>query len=201
MINTRSTPTIRNGQAVERYASQLSRPCLSSVLAIGRSTDHRKGSHALRRRRSGQVSERRTARVARPRHAGRLTNWDSFGTAARTYTKALIGSPYRSGPYERRSKTIGEGGIRTPGTVTRTLVFETSSFSRSDTSPKSSHGNPPLQVPSSDEQYGDHYNQGSGDGKPEQIRSRTTRLHERVHHDRRRQRLHRDRLETGDADG
>ena len=30
----------------------------------------------------------------------------------------------------------GEGGIRTRGAVTRTLVFETSSFSRSDTSPK-----------------------------------------------------------------
>ena len=29
----------------------------------------------------------------------------------------------------------GEGGIRTRGTVTRTLVFETSSLSRSDTSP------------------------------------------------------------------
>ena len=29
----------------------------------------------------------------------------------------------------------GEGGIRTPGTVARTLVFETSSFSHSDTSP------------------------------------------------------------------
>jgi hypothetical protein len=32
----------------------------------------------------------------------------------------------------------GEGGIRTPGTVTRTLVFETSPFSRSGTSPVAS---------------------------------------------------------------
>ena len=29
----------------------------------------------------------------------------------------------------------GEGGIRTPGTLTSTLVFETSSISHSDTSP------------------------------------------------------------------
>lgn len=29
----------------------------------------------------------------------------------------------------------GEGGIRTPGAISRTLVFETSSISHSDTSP------------------------------------------------------------------
>ena len=30
----------------------------------------------------------------------------------------------------------GEGGIRTPGALSRTLVFETSSISHSDTSPE-----------------------------------------------------------------
>ena len=39
------------------------------------------------------------------------------------------------GPYTR--KNGGEGGIRTHGTVSRTLAFEASTFNRSVTSPRS----------------------------------------------------------------
>ena len=42
-----------------------------------------------------------------------------------------------SGTFMGQRLTTGEGGIRTRGTLSRTLVFETSSFSRSDTSPDS----------------------------------------------------------------
>jgi hypothetical protein len=43
----------------------------------------------------------------------------------------------RNEPILAGSKKTGEGGIRTPGTRKGTLVFETSSISRSDTSPVS----------------------------------------------------------------
>ncbi len=58
-----------------------------------------------------------------------------MGTAAANRLKVLIASRCKSGPYNRSLKTNGKGEIRTPGTVSRTLVFETSPFSRSGTSP------------------------------------------------------------------
>jgi hypothetical protein len=45
-------------------------------------------------------------------------------------------SNYTHATYERGQKLIGEGGIRTPETVSRLQHFQCCSFSHSDTSPE-----------------------------------------------------------------
>lgn len=60
--------------------------------------------------------------------------WNIWGDL-RFERKAHLASRCKTATYKPRLFNNGEGGIRTPGAISRTLVFETSSISHSDTSP------------------------------------------------------------------
>jgi hypothetical protein len=61
------------------------------------------------------------------------------GLKSKTSSKPglFVASDFLKGFNRRQKSSGGEGGIRTHGTVSRTLAFEASTFNRSVTSPRS----------------------------------------------------------------
>ena len=96
--------------------------------------------------------------------------WDSFGTVDLKCRKPQVTGALGFSTYRRESEKNGEGGIRTPGAVACTLVFETSSISHSDTSPGSrrggGHRSPTAAVPVSPAAGGQVKAIGPADDRP-----------------------------------